>query len=158
MRTSEQLTIDTKPFKPDLIEQIPGSGNRPAIDFVSWNHYTQKILATHGGHTYTVRHMEYTGSSWVVQVRIQFSDDEWYEGLGEDMSALAAESNAYKRACAHAGIGLHLYGSYWLYDYLEASNGSSVLRGGTDMDRPEPKVRMGETGPDDLTRPFDATR
>ena len=151
MRTTEQLTVDTKPFKNDLIEQIPGTGNRPAIDFVSWNHYTQKLLATHGGHTYTVRHMEYTGSSWVVQVRISFSDDESYDGLGEDQSALAAESNAYKRACAHAGIGLHLYGSYWLYDYLEATHGG-VLRRGTDMDRPEPEVRVGETGPDDQPR------
>jgi len=55
---------------------------------------------------------------YAVSVRVQFDDDEWYDGVGIDSDADKAESQAYKRACAHAGIGLHLYGGYWLLGAL----------------------------------------
>ena len=56
---------------------------------------------------------------WAVSVRIWFGNDEWYDGVGEDDSPTSAESNAYKRACAHAGIGLHLYDDFWLHERLK---------------------------------------
>ena len=171
MRTPEQLVTDTKPFKADLIEQIPGSGNRPAIDYVAWHHYTQKLLATHGGHNWFVEWQpKFEGGLWVVVGRLLLDGPggESYDGVGTDeKSPLAAESNAYKRACAHAGIGLHLYGSYWLYDYLEqnsdraemakeAANDSGALQPGprTDTPRQEPEVRVGEDRQSLDYRPF----
>ena len=44
--------------------------------------------------------------------------DETYGAVGEDDAPAAAESNAFKRACAKAGIGLHLYEHYWLHGQL----------------------------------------
>lgn len=119
MRNKAQLIEDTKPFPDSIIEQLPAGEKRPALDFVSWTHYTQRLLLQHGGHTYRVTHLVYGGDLWTVGVEIVLSGDESYAGVGTDADPLNAESNAYKRACAHAGIGLHLYGSFWLHDRLQ---------------------------------------
>jgi hypothetical protein len=52
--------------------------------------------------------------------------DEVYGAVGEDKTPTAAESNAFKRACAKAGIGLHLYDHYWLHRELERQNVESA--------------------------------
>ncbi len=113
MRTLETLAADAKPFPESLIETIPAGANKPALDYVSWPHYTQRLLLQHPTHEYEVTNTIY-GSTWAVTVHITI-DGQRYGGVGEDStSPTSAESNAYKRACAHAGIGLHLYGGYWL--------------------------------------------
>jgi hypothetical protein len=85
---------------------------------VSWNHYAQRLLAVHNAHRYQVTSVVW-GNGWAVSVRVQFADHEFYDGVGYDeQDATHAESQAYKRACAKAGIGLHLYGDYWLEGYL----------------------------------------
>ncbi len=114
MRTRDQLTADTKPFADKVIKQLPPRNE----DYVSWQHYAQRLLLAHGGHRYTVTSVTFGDGQWTVAVRVQFADDEWYDGVGMDSKADAAESQAYKRACAHAGIGLHLYGEYWLHTVL----------------------------------------
>ena len=120
MRTREQLVEDTAPFPDSIIEQLPAGPNKPALDYVAWNHYAQRLLLQHGAHRYTVTNIVVGEKGGVaVSVRVQFSDDEWYDAVGEGDTPTSAESNAYKRACAHAGIGLHLYGNYWLHERLK---------------------------------------
>ena len=120
MRTRQQLIADTAPFSDKVIEQLPGRGGGPALDYVSWNHYAQRLLLQHGGHRYSVTNIVTSPNGGVaVAVRVQFSDDEWYDAVGEGDTPTSAESNAYKRACAHAGIGLHLYGSNWIHAQLQ---------------------------------------
>ena len=130
MRTTKEITADAQPFNDRLIEEIPAGGGRTA-SYVSWKHYAQRLLLVHGAHRYTVtsvthgRQVTETRDGpketyiWAVGVRVQFSDDEWYDAVGEGDTPTSAESNGYKRACAHAGIGLHLYGDYWLVGQLE---------------------------------------
>jgi hypothetical protein len=63
-----------------------------------------------------------------VSVRLWFGEDEWYDGVGFDDDADHAESQAYKRAAAHAGIGLHLYDSgFWLHGRLSKDLEASRL-------------------------------
>ena len=136
MRDREQLIEDTTPFPESVIKSLPPRGD----SYVAWNQYTQRLLLQHGGHRYEVTNVThavtatktYTGlddegveatytkhlTTWAVSVRLFIDTDEWYDAVGEDDTPAAAESNAYKRACAHAGIGLHLYGDYWLHGRL----------------------------------------
>ncbi len=132
MRTHAQLVNDTQPFPDKLISQTPAGQKRPALDYVAWTNYAQRVLLRHGPHRYSVTSMVPTGDKVSVSVRIQFSDDEWYDGAATDTDAEIAESQAYKRACAHGGIGLHLWckdddGGYWLPAFFEAD---------TDDERP----------------------
>ena len=104
MRTLETLAADAEPFPESLIETIPAGANKPAVDYVSWSHYNQRLLLQHPAHEYEVTDTVY-GSTWAVTVHITI-DGQRYGGVGEDStSPTSAESNAYKRACAHAGIG-----------------------------------------------------
>ncbi len=133
MRTPEQLIVDTAPFPDKIISQVG-----PRKDsYVKWSHYNQRALLQHPDHDYRVLSVTYapgyqvpvkddSGNTrfddwkppvWAVAVEFTF-EGSVYAGVGEDDSPTAAESNAYKRACAHAGIGLHLYGGYWLHDRL----------------------------------------
>lgn len=127
MRTLQQLVADAEPFPDKLIDQTPAGSKRPALDYVAWTNYAQRILATHGPHRYEVTQLVYGGDQWSVAVRVYLEPDEWYDGVGTDDTADKAESQAYKRACAHAGIGLHLWhkGTYWLPTSLKQKEGVS---------------------------------
>ena len=121
MRDRATLLSDFGPFAPAVIETLPGRGGGPPLSYVSWTHYAQRLLLAHGPHRYSVTSIVAgADGGFAVSVRVQFDDDEWYDGVGHDTDADKAESQAYKRACAHAGIGLHLYGSYWLLTQMEA--------------------------------------
>ena len=123
MRTTEQLIEDTAPFPDSVISQLPGRGGGPELDYVAWNQYAQRLLLQHGAHRYSVTNIVVSDKGGIaVSVRVQFSDDEWYDAVGEGDTPTSAESNAYKRACAHAGIGLHLYGDFWLHGRLQRSD------------------------------------
>ena len=129
MRTREELLRDAAPFADTVIKQLPGRGGGPALDYVAWNQYAQRLLLDHGGHRYSVTNIVVSPNGGIaVSVRVQFSDDEWYDAVGEGDTPTSAESNAYKRACAHAGIGLHLYcddqpdNRYWLVGVLSKDN------------------------------------
>ena len=140
MRTPEQLLIDSEPFPDRIISEVG-----PRKDsYVKWSHYAQRALLQHPGHDYRVTSVTYApGYSypvkddngkprfddwvppvWAIAVEFTF-EGSVYAGVGEDDSPTAAESNAYKRACAHAGIGLHLYNrkGYWLHGRLVKGNG-----------------------------------
>jgi hypothetical protein len=115
MRTLSDLVRDTQPFPADIIKQVPPRNE----DYVPWYHYAQRLLLHHGAHRYEVTHVVHGDNKWAVSVRLWFGEDEWYDGVGFDADADHAESQAYKRAAAHAGIGLHLYDSgFWLHGRL----------------------------------------
>ncbi len=121
MRTPEQLIRDTEPFPEVVIETLPASAKRPALDYVSWPHYNQRLLLHYPDHGWDITSLVFANSVWAV-AGVLTIDGVRYAGVGEDTTPTAAESNAYKRACAHAGIGLHLYGGYWLHDRLVKGN------------------------------------
>ena len=136
MRTPDQLVRDTKPFPKAWIDQA-GSGRT----FVSWSEYNQVMLYVHPEADYVVTSVthapgyEYPDPDaeipgdltwmppvWAVAVEFIIEGTR-YAGVGSSDDPLSAESNAYKRACSHAGIGLHLYEKlpktpYWLHDTL----------------------------------------
>ena len=134
MRTPEQLIRDTEPFPDETISKLPPRGD----EYVAWYQYNQRMLLHHPDHEYRVISVTYApgytypdkddgtliwmAPVWAVAVQLTIEGSA-YAAVGEDDSPTAAESNAYKRACAHAGIGLHLYGGYWLHGRLVKGNG-----------------------------------
>ncbi len=118
MRTTPELIRDTAPFPDEVVEQLPQGNNRPALDYVPWYQYAQRLLLHYGGYSWVPGDPVYANNKWAVSGVLTLGD-EVYGAVGEDTTPTAAESNAYKRACAHAGIGLHLYGGYWLHDRLK---------------------------------------
>ena len=145
MRSRDQLIQDTEPFPDSLIEQV---GPRKD-EYVKWHEYAQRLLLQHPGHDYTVTDVTYAPSYtypkkdpdtgrltdellwappvWAITVEF-IIDGSRYGGVGEDDSPAAAESNAYKRALSHAGIGLHLYNrkGYWLHGRLQKDAGLQI--------------------------------
>ena len=115
MRTADELIRDTAPFPTSIIEQLPPRGD----DYVPWYQYAQRLLLHHGGYSWEPGDPIYANDLWTVSGVLTIGDEK-YGAVGEDTTPTAAESNAYKRACAHAGIGLHLYGGYWLHERLKA--------------------------------------
>lgn len=128
MRSRDELIRDSEPFPQNLIKTKPGKFE---ADYVTWTEYAQRLLLHHGGHRYEVTQLTHgkqvTATKegpresyiWSVAVRLYLDEDEWYDAVGEGDTPTSAESNAYKRACAHAGIGLHLYGGFWLHERLK---------------------------------------
>ena len=114
MRSREELTRDTAPFPDSVIKQLPPRGD----NYVPWTHYAQRLLLHHGGYSWTARQATYADNTWVVVGNLTIGD-ETYGAVGEDDAPAAAESNAFKRACAKAGIGLHLYEDFWLHERLQ---------------------------------------
>ena len=135
MRTPEQLIADTAPFPDSIIQKLPPRGD----SYVPWYQYAQRLLLHHPDHEYRVTDVVYAPPYtrelsegdlvhvppvWAVTVQLEIGG-LFYSAVGEDDSAAAAESNGYKRACAKAGIGLHLYdeAGYWLHGRLVKGNG-----------------------------------
>jgi hypothetical protein len=127
VRTRDELIRDTEPFPDSVIEKLPPRGD----NYVTWTHYAQRLLLYYGGYSwepgdahYQKIERERTDGSiyiehvWTVTGKLTLGD-EVYGAVGEDNSPTSAESNAFKRACAKAGIGLHLYEHYWLHNRLQ---------------------------------------
>ena len=117
MRTADELLQDTKPFADSVIEHLPPRNDA----YVSWTHYAQRLLFSHGGYSWRPTAMTHVGEVWAVMGELSIGE-ETYGAVGEDRTPTAAESNAFKRACAKAGIGLHLYDHYWLYGRLKGDS------------------------------------
>lgn len=113
MRDLNVLVRDTEPFPDSVIQQLPPRGD----SYVSWNQYAQRLLLHHGGYEWRVTSLTFADSTWAAVGELTLGD-EVYGAVGEDNTPTSAESNAFKRACAHAGIGLHLYDNYWLHGRL----------------------------------------
>jgi hypothetical protein len=114
VRALAALIRDTEPFPDAVVEKLPPRGDA----FVSWPQYAQRLLLHHRGYSWRVTHLAPNGDGWAVAGELTLGD-ETYGAVGEDNTPTSAESNAFKRACAHAGIGLHLYQNYWLHERLK---------------------------------------
>ena len=168
MRSLEDLIRDTEPFPDKIIQKLPPRGD----DYVPWYQYAQRLLLHHGDYSWTVASVTTThqtnidkegkpvdrGTIWAVVGTLHL-DSETYGAVGEASTPTSAESNAFKRACAHAGIGLHLYGDYWLHERLKKEDAKLLTN-----DEGEPvgvSPEAWESGPeeklydeDDPERPF----
>lgn len=114
MRSLPDLIRDTEPFPPAVIKSLPPRGD----SYVPWYQYAQRLLLHHGGYSWRVTSMLNVGDVWAVAGELTLGD-EVYGSVGEDNTPTSAESNAFKRACAHAGVGLHLYDEgFWLHGRL----------------------------------------
>ncbi len=124
-RTHTELVRDTEPFPDKMIQELPPRGDR----YVPWVQYAQRLLLHYGGYTWQVGEVIHADNTWAVIGTLYLgeqpdADSQSYSAVGEDDSPTAAESNAFKRACAKAGIGLHLYENiekgnpYWLHNQL----------------------------------------
>ena len=119
-RTLEELVRDTAPFPDSVIKTLDKAGG---LDYVPWYQYAQRLLLHWGGYTWQVNDVMEAQGVWAVTGTLFLGeqpedDSQSYSAVGEDSTPTAAESNAFKRACAHAGVGLHLYGDFWLHDRL----------------------------------------
>lgn len=115
MRTRDELIRDTEPFPAGVIKTLPPRGDR----YVPWYQYAQRLLAHHGGYSWRITDTTFADGVWAVTGELLLGA-EIYGSVGEDNTPTSAESNAFKRACAHAGIGLHLYDdAYWLHGKLQ---------------------------------------
>lgn len=119
MRTPEQLIADTAPFPEKLISKLPPRGD----SYVPWYQYAQRLLLHHPDYSWRVVSVVEADGVWAVVGELTI-EGEIRAGVGEDDAPAAAESNAFKRACAKAGIGLHLYdeAGYWLHGRLVKGN------------------------------------
>lgn len=113
MRDLKALVRDTEPFPDSVIQKLPPRGD----PYVPWSHYAQRLLLHHGGYEWRVTHLVHADKTWAVVGELTL-EGEVYGAVGEDNTPTSAESNAFKRACAHAGIGLHLYQDFWLHGRL----------------------------------------
>ena len=122
MRTPEQLIADTAPFPDALIQHVPPRNE----SYVPWYQYAQRILLHYPNYSWTITTIVEGGMTWAVAGELRLVvDGPRYAGTGEDEgSVTSAESQAFKRACAKAGIGLHLYDEdgYWLHGRLVKGN------------------------------------
>ncbi len=122
VRTPEQLIADTAPFPDKLVQKLPPRGD----SYVPWYEYAQRLLLHHPDYSWTVTTIVAGANGWAVAGDLRLEKDgPCYSGTGEDAESVAsAESQAYKRACAKAGIGLHLYDEdgYWLHGRLVKGN------------------------------------
>ena len=114
MRSRDELIRDTEPFPDSVIEQLPPRGD----NYVTWTHYAQRLLLYYGGYSWRPGDPIYAGDLWTVRGELEL-EGETYGAVGEDKTPTSAESNAFKRACAKAGIGLHLYEHYWVHERLK---------------------------------------
>ena len=115
MRSRTNLVRDTEPFPDSVIAHLPPRGD----SYVPWYQYAQRLLLHHGGYSWKVTTLTNAGNVWAVAGELTL-EDETYGAVGEDNTPTSAESNAFKRACAHAGIGLHLYDDkFWLHRRLQ---------------------------------------
>lgn len=114
MRSRDELMRDTEPFPESVIKQLPPRGD----NYVSWQHYAQRLLLYYGGYDWRVSSVTHVDGVWAVVGELVVGNTV-YGAVGEDNTPTSAESNAFKRACAKAGIGLHLYGQFWLHDRLK---------------------------------------
>lgn len=114
MRDLGTLVQDTQPFPDSVIKQLPPRGD----DYVPWSQYAQRLLFQHRGYQWEPGDPVFADGTWAVRGVLTI-EGERYGAVGEDDAPASAESNAFKRACAKAGIGLHLYQNYWLHKRLE---------------------------------------
>lgn len=116
-----QLADLSKPFPAELIQRLPGKGE---ADFVPHGTVKQRLLEVVGPYSFEVVEVvndttvRATLSCAVDGVLVRVTE----LGTSENQQDLlkSAASDAFKRCCAHVGLGLHLWSPqrYWLHKAL----------------------------------------
>lgn len=128
MRTQQRQLLE--PFPPTLIKRLPGRGGQ--ADYVSWTDKMQRLIEVVGSFDWIVVSVTHSGDEAepvAVHGRLKVELDgqvQVRDGIGNGQDAKKAETDAFSRACAKYGIGLHLWcqggdkdGGYWILDVLE---------------------------------------
>lgn len=109
-----------QPFPKKLLKTLPKAGG---LEYVPVEHYVQRLLAEHGPYDWKIQNVYDLGTQVSVVGWLTLTVDgreSTYSGTGSskdldrDNAVETAEAQSFKRACAKAGLGLHLYGGYWL--------------------------------------------
>lgn len=125
MKPGPQLQRLAQPPPERMVAQIPGSGNRPAVDYLPHYHVQQILLYQLGAYNWSVQQIIPTGLSgddaWVCVGCIDTVIDGHpfgVAGVGLGRDPKTAESDSLKRAASKIGVGLSLWAkggdAYWL--------------------------------------------
>lgn len=129
MATIRDLLI---PFSDKTVKQIPGSGSRPPVDFVSWTDKLQRLILHDTAYEWEIigfhnSHDEAEPVACHGRLTLTIDDKRRiFDGVGQGRDTKQASSDAFSRACAFAGLGLHLWcaggskdGGYWITGVLD---------------------------------------
>ena len=143
-----------EPFSPKAIKRVDAGGGRQA-DYVSWTDKMQRVLQVCGGFDWDVRiiegswvnedRMSRNNKPYTAKVATAGAGDadepvtaigtltveidgnlRRVDGVGTGADGKKAETDAFARACAKIGVGLHLWcqggdkdGGYWITGVLD---------------------------------------
>jgi len=118
-----------EPFPAKVVKQLPGSY---AADFVSWTDKIQRLMQVVGPFDYQIVAVFDSGDEKepvAVHGRLTVTVDErvrTVDGIGQGKDTKNASTDAFSRACAFLGLGLHLWcaggtkdGGYWIVGVLD---------------------------------------
>lgn len=125
-----------KPFPPKVIKQVPRGGGGTA-DFVSWTDKIQRLMQLgieYDWHIISIGESGDDREPVAVHGRLHVKsavsqssliDSRTFDGIGQGRDAKTASTDAFSRACAFMGLGLHLWcqggdkdGGFWIYKAL----------------------------------------
>lgn len=127
-----------QPFPTKVIKQLPATGRRPAIDYVSWTDKIQRLIqiTDYDWQILTITSSGDTGEPVAVHGRLTLTVDgksRVVDGVGQGTDAKNASTDAFSRACAFTGLGLHLWcqgndkdGGYWITGVMDRGDDESV--------------------------------
>jgi len=121
-----------EPFPDQLVKQLPATTKRPALDYVSWTDKIQRLIQISADYDWHIIGIHNSGDDTekvAVHGRLTLTIDgtpRVFDGIGQDSDAKKASTDAFARACAFAGLGLHLWcaggskdGGYWITKVLD---------------------------------------
>lgn len=127
-----QLHDIVQPFAPGAIKQLPGSAKRPAIDYVSWTDKIQRLIQILPDYSWEIVGVHRSGDDSepvAVHGRLRVTVDgtaRVVDGIGQGETAKKASTDAFSRACAFLGVGLHLWcqggkkdAGYWITGVID---------------------------------------
>ncbi len=119
-----------EPFPAKVIKQLPGDKFR--ADFVSWTDKIQRLMQVGGEFDWEIVGMFDSGDDnepVACHGRLRLVIDgslRMVDGVGQGRDAKNASTDAFSRACAFLGLGLHLWcqggakdGGYWITQVLD---------------------------------------
>lgn len=136
-----------EPFPGKLIKQLPGTAKRPPLSYVSWTDKLQRLIQIGVPYSWTIEGIHRSGDDSepvAVHGRLRVVMDgveRVIDGMGQGTNAKKASTDAFARACAFLGLGLHLWtkggdkdGGYWIVTALDKqttpnSDGPAIIRG-----------------------------
>lgn len=118
-----------EPFSAKAIKTLPGSYS---ASYVSWTDKIQRLIQVGGAYDWMVVNVFDSGDEKepvAVHGRLTLNvdgTDRTVDGIGQGRDAKNASSDAFSRACAFLGLGLHLWcaggdkdSGYWITGVLD---------------------------------------